>query len=157
MKSPVRSVAPDAGVREAARLLRDSRIGCLPVCEGGRVVGMLTDRDIAWRALAEGRDPASTACREIMSAEVATVRADEALEDAVRAMDRAGVHHLPVLDAGGAPVGILALGDVALHLMLGAAAPQFDAADSMGEMTTGIPEPTLADEVLRLVARDAWR
>ena len=159
MSSPLRSVAPATSLRDAAKLLRDAKIRCLPVCDAGRVAGMITDRDIVWRAAAEERDLAATTCGEIMSAKVVSIAADAPIEDAVRAMDRGGVHHLPVVDASGSPLGILALGDIATHLMLGggAPAPPFDAADSMGEMTMGIPEPTLADEVLRLVARDAWR
>ncbi|HXC40913.1 MAG TPA: CBS domain-containing protein [Burkholderiales bacterium] len=157
MKRPVQTATPATPVQEAARLMNEKKVGCLPVLEGGRVAGMLTDLDIR-AGLAQGKDLSRASCADLMSGNVACLDHGASVEEAVRAMDASGVHHLPVLGEGGALAGILALADLAMHVMFSAApnGPPADAED-MGEMTLGIPEPTLADEVLRLAARDAWR
>jgi len=157
MKRPVHTVTPDTGVAEAARVMGAKDVGCLPVMENGRVIGMLTDRDLR-KALGEGRDLSACRCADVMAINVVFAKETESLEDAVRGMDGRAVHHLPVLGNEAALVGMLALSDLALHIMLSSrpGGPPDDG-EGMGEMTPGIPTPTLADEVMRLAARDAWR
>src|SRR5690242_17770436 len=96
MKRPVHTAGPDTAVAEAARLMSAKDIGCLPVLEDGRVVGMVTDRDLR-RALGDGRDLSACRCADVMAANVVCVQETESLEEAVRSMDGRAVHHLPVL------------------------------------------------------------
>jgi len=109
-------IAPDARVAEAARKMRDLDVGSLPVCDGQRLVGMVTDRDISIRATAEGKDPGKTAVREVMSPEVAWVFEDEPATMASSVMRQRQIRRLPVLDRDDKLVGIVALGDLATDL-----------------------------------------
>jgi CBS domain-containing protein len=104
---------PDQTVEEIARLMCDADIGCLPVRDNDRLVGMVTDRDIAVRAIGCGKGP-DTRVREVMSAEVKYCFEDEDLEDVAQNMGEQQIRRLPVLDRGKRLVGVLALGDVAL-------------------------------------------
>jgi CBS domain-containing protein len=114
MTADPRGVELETGVAEAARILRDEDVGSLPVLREGRVIGMLTDRDLVVRVLAEGRDPGSTRVAEVVSGDPVTVRADQDLDEAVRLMARHQVRRLPVVEDGDRLVGILAQADVAL-------------------------------------------
>ncbi|MEO0055759.1 MAG: hypothetical protein RLZZ50_1706 [Verrucomicrobiota bacterium] len=116
MSSCVRCVQVGSGLVEAAALMRDMDVGALPVCEHGRLVGMLTDRDIALRSVAECRDPRWTTVREVMSEGVTCIYADEEVEDAAEMMERKQVRRLPVLGRDKRLVGIVSLGDVARHV-----------------------------------------
>jgi CBS domain-containing protein len=109
-------VKPDAKVNEAARKMRDLDVGSLPVCDGQRLVGMITDRDISIRATAEAKDPKTTAVREVMSPEVAWVFEDEPATMAASVMRQRQIRRLPVLDRNDKLVGIVALGDLATDL-----------------------------------------
>ena len=109
-------IAPDAKVVEAARRMRDLDVGSLPVCDGQRLVGMITDRDISVRATAEGKDPSATAVREVMSPEVAWVFEDEPATMASSVMRQRQIRRLPVLDRNDRLVGIVALADLATDL-----------------------------------------
>lgn len=111
----VRCVQSDVSLVEAAVVMRDMDVGALPICEGGRLVGMLTDRDIALRAVAECRDPRFTSVKEVMTDGVIYIFADQAVEDAAELMERKQVRRLPVLSRGKRLVGIVSLGDVAIH------------------------------------------
>jgi CBS domain-containing protein len=106
----------DAGdsVAEAARQMRDGDFGSVLVLDNGRVDGIVTDRDIAVRAVAEGRDPESTQVSEIYSTGVATVEPSQSIEDAVQTMREHDIRRLPVVE-NGRPVGILSLGDLAVE------------------------------------------
>lgn len=115
MSPYVRCVQADASLVEAAVVMRDMDVGALPICEHGRLVGMLTDRDIALRAVAECRDPRWTTVKEAMSEGVTYIYADQAVEDAAELMERKQVRRLPVLSREKRLVGIVSLGDVALH------------------------------------------
>ncbi len=115
MSACVRCVQADASLAEAAVVMRDVDVGALPVCEHGRLVGMLTDRDITLRAVAECRDPRRTTVKEAMSEGVTYIYADEELEDAAELMERKQVRRLPVLSREKRLVGIVSLGDLALH------------------------------------------
>ena len=113
MTSDPATVATGDDLVAAARLMRDEDAGDVLVVEDGRLVGILTDRDIAVRAVAEGRDPAATPVVEICTAAIATVRSDQPVEEAVRLMRTHAVRRLPVVD-GGQAVGIVSLGDLAV-------------------------------------------
>ncbi|HLY09504.1 MAG TPA: CBS domain-containing protein [Planctomycetota bacterium] len=114
MTRDVESAEPDMTVRDAARLMRARNIGSLPVCEGGKVIGMVTDRDITIRAVADGRDPASTRVDELMSRQVVSVREDSPLGEAERLMHDQQLRRLPVVNGAGELVGYLALAKIAL-------------------------------------------
>ena len=107
-------VAPDLSLTEVARRMRDNEIGCLPVGDKDRLIGMITDRDIACRAVANGSDPAKTKARDVMTKGITYCFDDQTLEEAVHTMEEKGIHHLPVLNRSKRMIGILALADVAL-------------------------------------------
>jgi CBS domain-containing protein len=98
----------------AARSMRDGNIGDVVVLEAGQIQGILTDRDIVVRALAEGRDPARTTVGEICSRELTTLSPSDAIADAERLMRDKAIRRLPVVE-GGHPVGIVSLGDLAVE------------------------------------------
>jgi CBS domain-containing protein len=106
-------VEPNRTVADAAKEMAQSDIGALPVCDNGKLVGMLTDRDIVVRAIAQGRDPSSTRVGDVVErTEVVTIGADDSVEEAIRTMKDHAVRRLPVID-GMDLVGMLSQGDVA--------------------------------------------
>ena len=111
MTSEVRLCSPDRSIREAAQMMIDQDIGALPVGENDRLVGMITDRDIAVRAVARGLGP-QTKIREVMSPDVRYCFDDEELEDAAQNMGDLKVRRLPVLDRDKRLVGIIAISDL---------------------------------------------
>jgi CBS domain-containing protein len=113
MTTDVRFLSPESNLREAASAMRDGGIGVLPIGEGDRLVGMLSDRDIVVRAVAEGREAANTSVRDVMSDEVYYVFDDQPLEDAERSMSEKQVRRLPVVNRDKRLVGIISLGDMA--------------------------------------------
>jgi CBS domain-containing protein len=108
-----RTVSADQTVADAARLMRDEDVGLAPVVEGDRLVGTVTDRDIAIRVVAEGRDPQGTTVREIASTDLVTVDPQQDLNEALRLMARHQVRRLPVVEEDGRLVGVVAQADVA--------------------------------------------
>ena len=102
----------DASLVEAARLMRDRGIGDVIVVEGDDAEGIVTDRDIVIRAVAEGADPNSTRLGQVVSGDLASVAPDDPVERAVELMREKAVRRLPVLE-GGKPVGVVSLGDLA--------------------------------------------
>jgi CBS domain-containing protein len=106
------TVEPTATAQEAARIMKSEDIGSLPIVEGDKLVGVITDRDIAIRIVAEGRSP-DTTVGEIASKEVVTVDPQQSLEEAARLMAEHQVRRLPVVEEDGRLVGILAQADVA--------------------------------------------
>jgi CBS domain-containing protein len=108
------TMAPQATVMEAAQIMRENDIGDVLVLDNGRLYGILTDRDIVVRGLAQGCDPAMTRVGDICSRELITVSLDERLDHAVRLMRDRAVRRLPVEDAGRV-VGIVTIGDLALE------------------------------------------
>lgn len=114
MTRDVEIVRPDAPLRDAARLRREIDVGPIPVCDGERLIGMLTDRDITIRAVAEGRDPNTTCVRDVMTPDVACCFEDQDVEQAAALMEERQIRRLPVLDERKRLVGIVSLGDLAV-------------------------------------------
>jgi len=104
-----------ASIAAAARAMRENDIGDIIVLDGDRLYGILTDRDIVVRGLAEDKDPGTTAVGEICSREITTVRPTDSVGSAVRLMRERALRRLPVVDAGGIVVGIVSLGDLAVE------------------------------------------
>lgn len=115
MTSGVRIAEPDEFLPHAAKKMLSQNIGSLPVIENGELVGMITDRDIAIRAVVNRTNPADMQVREIMSDECFWCSENEELEDAVRIMEKYQVRRLPVKNDKDEIVGMLSLEDVALH------------------------------------------
>jgi CBS domain-containing protein len=112
MSSNLRSVDPELPVIEAARIMLAEDIGSLPVVQGDRLIGVLTDRDIAVRVVAEGKDPTDLPVAGVATREIVTVSPEQPLDEALQLMASAQVRRLPVVDDGRL-VGILAQADVA--------------------------------------------
>jgi CBS domain-containing protein len=101
-------------VVDAAKTMARKDVGPLPVVEGGRIVGLVTDRDLVIRVLAEGRDPQRTTIGEIASTDLVTITPDTSLEEALKLLAKKQVRRLPVVE-GDRVVGIIAQADVARH------------------------------------------
>ncbi len=99
---------------ELARLMRDHDTGAVIVTDDGNVRGIVTDRDIVVRAIADGRDPSEVDVGDIHSADVVTLNPQDRLETAAETMRRHDVRRLPVVD-GGRPIGVVSLGDLAIE------------------------------------------
>lgn len=115
MTTSPRSVSKGDSVSDAARVMRDEDAGAVPIVDGDRLVGVLTDRDIAIRLVAEGKDPQSTTVEQIASQELVTVDPQQDLDEALRLMAQHQVRRLPVVEEDGKLVGIIAQADVARH------------------------------------------
>jgi|SRR5688572_3297521 len=107
------AIETDKSVAYAAKMMRDEDVGFAPIVEGDRLVGALTDRDIAVKVVAEGRDPEQTSVREVASTNLVTVDSRQDLDDALGLMARHQVRRLPVVEEDGRLVGVLAQADVA--------------------------------------------
>lgn len=116
MSKDVVTVPSDAPVAEAAREMRDRDIGDVIVADGGRPTGIVTDRDIAIRVVAEGQDPSSTTVRDCCSGSVMTVLAADDTDVAVRTMREKAIRRLPVVEDDGRLVGVVSLGDLAIEV-----------------------------------------
>jgi len=106
-------VSPDTPIADIAKKMRDNDIGAIPIGENDRLAGMVTDRDIACRGLANGRDVSKLTARDVMSKPILYCRAEEDVEDAIRLMEANRVRRLPVINEKKRMVGMLALGDIA--------------------------------------------
>ncbi|WP_295978629.1 CBS domain-containing protein [uncultured Variovorax sp.] len=113
MTRDVEVIGPDATVEEAARRMRDGDFGMMPVGENDRMIGAISDRDIAVRGIAEGRD-GNAKVRDVMSDGIRWAYEDEPLEHAAQIMAAHQIRRLPILDRGKRLVGILSLADVAM-------------------------------------------
>jgi len=114
MTSDVRIAAPQETIRDAARAMADYDTGVLPVGEGDRLIGMITDRDIALRGIGEGKGP-DCSVRDVMSKEVRYCYSDDSADDVLDNMRDLKVRRLPVLDRDKRLVGMVSLGDLATH------------------------------------------
>ena len=130
MTRDVQLATPTQSIRDAARMMLELDAGALPVQQDDRLVGMITDRDIALRAVAAGKSP-ETPIREVMSREVLYCFDDQELKDIARNMGEVKVRRLPVLNRDKRLVGIVSLGDVARN----------DDATNIGETVTRVSTP----------------
>jgi CBS domain-containing protein len=108
-----RVIQPNATVADAAAMMRKLDVGSLPVCDGSRLVGMVTDRDITTRSTADGRDPHLTPVRDVMSPGVAWATEDDPVDEAARIMREHRIRRLPIVDDRHSLVGVVSLGDLA--------------------------------------------
>ena len=115
MTRNVQVIPPDATLLDAARMMRDLDVGGLPVCDGDRLTGFVTDRDIVVRAIAEGESPDQCKVSDVMSDEIVWCYEDVDVEEAGRLMQERQVRRLAVLDRQKRLVGILSLGDLAVE------------------------------------------
>jgi len=113
MTRDVRSMAPQQTLSDAAKLMDELNVGVVPVCEGDRLVGVVTDRDIVVRGLARDLDPKQCKLTDVMSGHVRTARADDDVDEVLGEMANAQIRRMPVVDAGDKLVGILSIGDIA--------------------------------------------
>jgi CBS domain-containing protein len=122
MTTKVQLTDPSAKLKEAAIFMRDGDFGLLPVGANDRLVGTITDRDIAVRAVAEGKDPNTTTVGDVMSEGIHYCFEDQEVEEAARLMSEAQVRRLPVLNRDKRLVGIVALADLATETPASASA-----------------------------------
>jgi len=111
MTREVQTVSPEQSAQEAASFMLSADAGSIPVADGDRLIGMITDRDIAVRGVAKGYGP-DTPVRELMTDDLVVVRMDEDVAEAAEKMSRAQVRRLPVIDAEERLCGIVSLGDL---------------------------------------------
>jgi CBS domain-containing protein len=112
-ESPAPSVAAGAGVRKAVEVLRRAQSGALVVLDRGKLVGVLSERDLVMRVLGEGRDPETTRVSEVMTAPVEEVTSDATLDGVLRVMGARHIRHVVVVDARRRPLGLLSMRNVA--------------------------------------------
>jgi CBS domain-containing protein len=134
MTANPRSIETSASVVEAARLMRDEHIGSLPVVKSGRLIGMITDRDLTLRVVAEGADPESVTVGEVASHDTVTAQPDQDLDEALRLMAHHQLRRLPVAE-GDRLVGILAQADVAHR----------EDREKVGEVVEAISDPSQSE------------
>ena len=105
------TIAPDASVYEALRVMADKNVGALLVLEGGELVGVISERDYARKVVLRGRSSVDTPIRDIMTADVISVRPDQTVEECMALMTDYHIRHLPVV-ADGRLMGVISIGDV---------------------------------------------
>ena len=115
-----RTVEPGATLQDAARRMSEDDIGAVLVEDGGSLAGILTDRDIVVRAVAEGRDPASPRVADVASRDVTALTVDQSVEDAIKIVREENVRRIPVVQDG-RPAGIITIGDLAIERDAGSA------------------------------------
>ena len=115
MTSNVEVIAPEATVQEAAMKMKDLNVGAIPVCDGDKLFGMITDRDLVIRVVAEGRNPQTASVSKAMTPDVVFCFEDDDIEKASQLMAQRQIRRLPVLSSAKKLVGIVALGDLAVH------------------------------------------
>ena len=135
MTRKVETVAPDASLQQAAMAMEAMGVGSLPVCDGLRLVGTLTDRDIVVRGVATGRSPVDMLVQEAMTADISWAYEDEDTEEVLARMQTLQVRRLAVLDRAKTLVGIVSLGDIAVE-------PRAADLKEVGEALAEISEPS---------------
>jgi CBS domain-containing protein len=114
MTRDVQRISPEDSIRKAAQLMDDFNIGSVPVVDGDKLVGMITDRDITIRATAAGKAPESTRVGDVMSTDVRTCSASQSVQEVLSEMGNVQIRRVPVIDqASHSLVGIVSLGDMA--------------------------------------------
>jgi len=114
MTADPHTVSSDATLEEAAREMKSDDIGAVLVTDNGDVAGILTDRDIVVRAVAEGRDPSSTKVADVATRDVKTLTPDSSVDDAIKLVREQNVRRIPVVEDG-RPAGIVSIGDIAIE------------------------------------------
>jgi CBS domain-containing protein len=135
MTREVETVAPDASLQQAASTMEALGVGSLPVCDGNRLVGAITDRDIVVRGVAAGLSPVDAMVRDCMTEDIAYAFCDEEAEEVLERMKTLQVRRLASLDREKSLVGIVSLGDVATE-------PRAAALASLGAAISEISEPS---------------
>jgi CBS domain-containing protein len=107
------TIDADKSIAYAAKMMRDEDVGLAPIVEGEKLIGMLTDRDIAIRVVAEGRNPDQVKVADVASKEVVTIDPQQDLDEALRIMAKHQVRRLPVVEEDGKLVGVVAQADIA--------------------------------------------
>jgi CBS domain-containing protein len=115
MTPQVDVISPDATAEDASTKMRDLNIGAIPVCDEEGLIGMLTDRDLVVRVMAQRRDPKAVRVGEAMSTEVSYCFEDDNVEKAAQLMSQKQIRRLPILSKSKQLVGIVSLGDLAVH------------------------------------------
>ncbi len=115
MSGDIEIIDPTVSLRDAARKMKKLDCGALPVGENDRLIGMITDRDITVRAVAQGKNPASTKVRDAMSERIKYIYEDQDIRDAAKKMEAEKIRRLVVLNRNKRAVGICSLGDIATH------------------------------------------
>jgi CBS domain-containing protein len=131
MTKSVRTAGRNMSIRDVAAMMRDGDMGSVPVVEDGKLVGIVTDRDIVVRALADGKD-AATPVSEAMTTEIFSVKPDDFVFEAVRLMGDRQVRRIPVVSDDGRLAGIIAMADVALETE-----DQREIAETLEEISSG--------------------
>jgi len=119
--------SPETSLRDAARMMRDHDIGDVLVADAGRLMGIVTDRDLVVRGVAEGMDPSAVTVGSLCSTEIRTLAPDDSIREAVDAIRDYAIRRLPVVE-NGMPVGMVSLGDLALEQDPGSALADISAA-----------------------------
>lgn len=114
MTRNVEVVRPNTSVFEVAQKMKDLDVGVMPICDGDRLVGMVTDRDITIRATADGLDPKSTHAATVMTPNLAFCYEDQDVREAAKAMEECQIRRLPIVNRDKRLVGIVSLGDLAV-------------------------------------------
>lgn len=108
------TIDADKDVAYAAKMMKDENVGMAPIVEGDQLIGVLTDRDIAIKVVAEGKDPQTTKARDVASKDIVTVDPQQDLDEALRLMAQHQIRRVPVVEEDGKVVGIVAQADIAL-------------------------------------------
>ena len=132
MTTDIAVVHPDSSLKEAAMKMSELDVGAIPVCDGDKLTGMVTDRDITIRATAAGLDPARTKVSDVMSSDIAYCFEEQAIEEAASLMEARQIRRLPILSQDKRLVGIVSLGDIAVYVR---------DTDLSGEALEAISEP----------------
>lgn len=132
MTSNVRTASPDTSLKDVSMMMREGDVGSVPVVEAGRLVGIVTDRDIVVRAIAEGKD-ASARVAEAMTTEIFSVRPDDFAFEAIRLMGDKQVRRIPVVGDSGELSGIIAMADIALEME-----DEREIAETLEEISSGM-------------------
>jgi CBS domain-containing protein len=120
MTRDVQSISPEQSVRKAAQMMDEFNVGSLPVCDGNKLVGMITDRDITVRSTAAGNAPETTRVGDVMSTDVRTCFATQSVDEVLGQMGDVQIRRVPVVDQQShSLVGIVALGDMATKHSVG--------------------------------------
>lgn len=132
MTRNARSMTPNDTLADAAKVMDELNVGVVPVCDGDRLVGMVTDRDIVVRGLARDVDPRTGKLSDVMSGHVRTARVDDDVDDVLTEMATAQIRRMPVVDGQDKLVGILSIGDIAAK----SPGDEDDVAASLGDISS---------------------